>query len=223
MSDVQLRAERRTVIGKQVKQLRRDGRIPGIVYGPVVADTVSVTVDRREFDRFYQANGHATLFTLRWNGGEQPVFIREVQQHPVRRAPLHVGFFAPNLRKALRAMVPLVLHNPDPNAEGVLTQLHTEVEVEGLPADIPNQIDADISALSAVGDALRIADLSPPDGVVFVTDTEESLVLLAAEAVEEEPEIEDEETEEGVEGGADDESGDAASSEGPEKSDENGD
>lgn len=203
MSDLQLRAERRSVVGKQVKQLRRDGRVPGVVYGPVVAETVSVTVDQREFTRFYQANGHATLFTLRWEGGEQPVFIREVQQHPVRRAPLHVGFFAPNLRKALRAMVPLVLHNPDPNAEGVMTQLHTEVEVEGLPAAIPNQIDADISALSAVGDALRISDLMPPEGVVFITDAEEPLVQLSAETVEEEPEVEeDAAAEEGAEGEA---------------------
>lgn len=188
MSEIELRAERRTVVGKQVKRLRREGRVPGVVYGPVVSETVPVTVDRRDFVRFYQTNGHATLFTLRWDGGEQPVFIREVQQDPVKRAPLHVDFFAPNLRKALRAMVPLVLHNPDPNAEGVLSQLHTEVEVEGLPAAIPHQIDADISGLSAVGDALRVADLALPEGVIFITDPDEPLVNLAAETVEE-PEL----------------------------------
>jgi len=197
MSDLELQAERRTTLGKKVKQLRRVGRVPGVVYGPVVAEAVPVSVNRREFDRFYQSNGHSTLFTLRWEGGERPVFIREVQQDPVKRAPLHIDFFAPNLRVALRAMVPLVLHNPNPTAEGVLTQLSTEVEVEGLPADIPHQIDADISGLAAVGDALRVGDLTPPAGIVFVTDAEEPLVHLAAETVEE-PEVAEEiEAEEG--------------------------
>lgn len=207
MSELHLVAERRTVIGKQVKRLRREGRVPGIVYGPVVPETVPVTVDRRVFSRFYQTNGHATLFTLRWDGGEESVFIREVQQDPVKRLPLHVDFFAPNLLKALRAMVPLVLHNPDPNAGGIMTQLHTEVEVEGLPSAIPNQIDADISGLSAVGDALRIGDLSPPEGIVFTSDAEEPLVQMSAETEEEEPEVDEEaELAEGEEGAARDDS-----------------
>ena len=189
MDELTLRAERRTLLGKQVKRLRREGRVPGIVYGPVVAETIPVTVDRREFDRFYQTNGHATLFTLRWSDGAQPVFIREVQEDPIKRAPVHVDFFAPNLRKALRAMVPLVLHHPNPDAQGVLTQLRTEIEVEGLPRAIPHQIDADISGLTAVGDALHVGDLTLPAGIIAVTAPDELLVSLAAETVVEEPEV----------------------------------
>ena len=183
MSELVLKAERRTTLGKRVKQLRRQGRVPGVVYGPVVTDTVPVSVDGREFGRFFQVNGHSTLFTLQWEGGQQSVFIREVQEDPIKRAPLHVDFFAPNLRKALRTMVPLVLHHPNPAAEGVLTQIHAEVEVEGLPTDIPHQIDADISGLVAVGDTLRVADLTLPGGVTAVTDPDEPLVHLAAETV----------------------------------------
>ena len=78
MSELVLKAERRTTLGKRVKQLRRQGRVPGVVYGPVVTDTVPVSVDCREFGRFFQVNGHSTLFTLQWEGGEQSVFIREV-------------------------------------------------------------------------------------------------------------------------------------------------
>ena len=184
MSDLTLQAQHRALLGKQVKRLRREGRVPGVVYGPVVSETVAVSVDRREFDRFYRANGHSTLFTLRWDGGERPVFIREVQEHPVRREPLHVDFFAPNLRVPIRALVPLVLHNPNPQAEGVLTELRTEVEVEGLPASIPHQIDADISSLAAVGDSLRVADLTMPAGITAMTDADEMLVHLAAETAE---------------------------------------
>ena len=184
MSELTLQAQHRTVLGKQVKRLRREGRVPGIVYGPVVSETVAVTVDRREFDRFYRANGHSTLFTLRWEGGEQPVFIREVQEHPVRREPLHVDFFAPNLRRPIKALVPLVLHNPNPQAQGILTELRTEVEVEGLPAALPHQIDADVSGLLAVGDSLRVSDLTMPPGITAVVDGDEVLVHLAAETAE---------------------------------------
>ncbi len=64
MDELILRAEPRTVLGKQVKRLRREGQTPGVVYGPVVADTVAVAVDTRDFVKFFQANGHSTLFTL---------------------------------------------------------------------------------------------------------------------------------------------------------------
>lgn len=184
MDGLVLTAERRTVLGKQVKQLRRQGRVPGVVYGPVVSETVPVTVDRREFDRFYRVNGHSTLFTLRWAGGEESVFIHEVQQDPVKRSPLHVDFFAPNLRKALRAMVPVVLHHPNADATGVLSEVRTEVEVEGLPTALPHQIDIDISGLVEVGDALFVRDVTLPSGVDAITDGDEMLVHLVAETAE---------------------------------------
>jgi large subunit ribosomal protein L25 len=197
MDELMLTAERRTVLGKQVKRLRREGRVPGIVYGPVVTENTPVTVDRREFERFYHANGHATLFTLRWDGGEQTVFIREVQEDPIKRQALHVDFFAPNLLKSLRTMVPVALHNPNPEAQGVLTQLRTEVEVEGLPRDIPHQIDVDLSGLVNVGDAVRVGDLTLPRGITAATDPDELLAHLSAETVVE-PEVAEEiEAEEG--------------------------
>ena len=185
MDDIVFAAERRSLLGKKVKQLRRGGRIPGIVYGPIVSETVPVTVDRRDFDRFYRTNGHATLFTLRWDGGEETVYIHDVQEDAIRRAPLHVEFFAPNLRKSLRTLVPLVLHHPNPDAEGVLTQVRAEVEVEGLPRSIPSQINADISGLAAIGDGLHVSDLTMPEGITAITDGEELLVHLVAETAEE--------------------------------------
>lgn len=184
MANQMLTAQDRTVLGKQVKALRRAGKLPGIVYGPLMTQTVPVVVDRREFERFYQAVGHSTLFTLAWNGDRRQVFIREVQRDPVSQNPLHVDFFAPNLQAATRAMVPLVLHNPNPQAEGVLTELLTEIEVEARPEQIPHQLDADIAGLAAVGDSLRIADLTLPPGVTATGDPETVLVHLAAVRVE---------------------------------------
>jgi large subunit ribosomal protein L25 len=186
MATPTMRATKRTVLGKQVKALRRAGHLPGVVYGPVMEETVPIVVDRREFERAYQRLGHSTLITLTWDGGERPVFIRDVQMDYIKRQPLHVDFFAPNLQVAIKAMVPLVLHNPNPHVDGVLTELLTEVEVEAKPEAIPHQIDADISALAAPGDAFRIGDLSLPAGVVATGEPETVLVHIAAAPTEEE-------------------------------------
>lgn len=180
-------AQRRSVVGKKVAQLRREGHLPGIVYGPVVKDTVPVVVDSRTFLRFYQAHGHATLFDLTWEDGKESVFIREVQFDPVRRTPLHVDFFAPNLRKPIRAMVPVVLHNAQGSSQAILTELRTDVEVEALPARIPAQIDIDVSGLEQPGDAVHVRDLVLPENVIAVTDGDEIIAHMVALAAAEEP------------------------------------
>ncbi len=178
MAKEQFPAQRRTVLGKKVAKLRREGRIPGIVYGPVVEGTVPVTVDAREFARFYQAHGHSTLLDLRWEDGEESVFIREVQVDPVRRDLLHIDFFAPNLRVVVRAMVPLAFRNVTNTSEGVVTEARTDVEVEALPARIPSQIDVDLASLQQPGDVVRVGDLVMPENVVFVTDENEVVALM---------------------------------------------
>ena len=187
-----LRAEPRDVHGKKVKALRREGLIPGVVYGPVVEGTVSVSVVRREFDKFYMANGHSTVFSLEWDGGKQPVLIREVQVDPVTRNPLHIDFFAPNMRVALTQSVPVMLVNVGQH-EGVLQTILTEVTVEALPADLPQQIDADAANLVNVGDSIHAKDLTLPAKVTLVTDGEEMIASLIAEVVQAEDETEAEE------------------------------
>jgi large subunit ribosomal protein L25 len=179
-----LRAEPRTVHGKKVKRLRREGLIPGVVYGPVLEETISVSVNSREFQRFFARNGHSSVVSLEWDGGKQPVLIREVQIDPVTRNQLHVDFFAPNMRVTLRQFVPVVLHNPAVH-QGVLQTVLSEVEVEALPSDLPHQLDADISGLVAVGDAIHVSDLTLPANVTLITSAEELVASLVPEAAEE--------------------------------------
>ena len=183
-AEVILRAEPRTVLGKKVKRLRREGLVPGVVYGTFLNETVSVSVNRRDFEKFFARNGHSTVLSLIWEGGRQPVLIREVQTDPVTRAPLHIDFFAPNMRQKLRQSVPLVLHNTNEDMVGVLQTVLTEVEVEALPADLPHQIDLDIHNLVEVGDTMRVADLTVEGDVEFITDAEELIASVVAETVE---------------------------------------
>ncbi len=209
-----LMAEPRTVHGKKVKRLRREGLVPGVVYGPVIDNTISVSVERLGFEKFYMQHGHSTIFKLQWDGGEETVLIREVQVDPVRQDPLHIDFFAPNLRVKLRASVPVVLVNASPDMAGILNTIYTEVEVEALPMDLPHQVEADISTLTEVGDHVRVGELMMPDGVELITDPEETIATVVAEAVEEEPEAEE------VEGEVVEGEEDAEAAEGDEESGE---
>lgn len=204
MADLILRAEPRTVVGKKVKQLRRAGLVPGVVYGPGLGDntTIQVSVDQREFVKFYLAHGFSTLFGLNWESKSEQVFIRDVQIEPVKRTPVHVDFFAPNLRKVLIASVPVVLRHADARHEGVLTQLRTEIEISALPRDFPHEIALDASHLSAVGDSLKVGDLTLPKGVTAVTDADELIALISPEAAQEAAAAAEEAPEEAAAGAA---------------------
>jgi large subunit ribosomal protein L25 len=185
-----LRAEPRTVLGKKVKALRRQGKIPGVVYGPVLKETVQIQVDRRELERLYHRLGYSTLFSLNWDGFEQPVFIREVQIDPVRRSPLHVDFFAPNLRQELSVAVPLNFRGADPPAETALTTSHTELTIRGLPTELPHQLDVDLSGLREVGDVLRAGDIPLAQGLTLETSADDVVAQLSAVTAPEPEEVE---------------------------------
>src|SRR5829696_1306066 len=103
MASQEFAAQRRTVVGKKVKRLRREGLVPGIVYGPVVEGTVPESVDRREDLQLYQANGHSPRVGRRWEDGDQSVVMREGQQEQVGDEPRHVDYVAPNVRMPVRA------------------------------------------------------------------------------------------------------------------------
>lgn len=188
-----LMAEPREIHGKKVKRLRREGLVPGIVYGPVVDGTVSVSVESRVFGRFFMDHGHSTIFTLKWDGGSQPVLIREVQRDPVRQDFLHIDFFAPDMDVKLRQAVSLVIHNAAETIEegGVLQQSLNEIEVEALPADLPSEITVDISGLTEIGDTIHVGAITPPENVEIITDPETTIASITVMAVEEEPEAEE--------------------------------
>ena len=187
MSTPTLMAEPRTVVGKKVKRLRAEGKVPAVVYGPAVNETVQVTVSEKDFTRFFSRHGHATLFDLECDGQSFQVFIRDVQLQPVRRNPVHIDFFAPNLLKAINTSVPLSLQDA-PDGPGVFSQLLSEVVVHGLPTDIPHRFVVDCSVLKEIGDAIRVSELEAVEGIEIITGGEEMIAMLAAQAVEVEPE-----------------------------------
>lgn len=193
--EVTLRAEPRNVVGKKVKALRRAGLIPGVVYGPVIDGTIAVSVEERELLRIHKAIGLNSLLKLEWEGGSQQVFIREVQVDPVRWNPLHVDFFAPNLRVEISSSVLVVTGEASGDLVGLLNAVLDHVEIKGLPADLPSNIHVDVSGLTEVGQHVTAGDLDLPEGVTLVTDPETVVIAVSAPTLV----VEDEATEEGAE------------------------
>lgn len=190
-----LTGQPRSILGKKVKQLRRQGLLPGIVYGPVVQDPRPVTVNAVEFDHVYRHAGSNALVDLTVGGETHTVFIRGIDREPVKKAMVHIDFYAPSLDRLLDSSVPVVLVGELPGSvAGILTHHRSDVLVRALPRDMPQQLEADLSGLSDVNHAITVGNLPVPPGVEVLTPADEIIVSVeapAAEAVVVQPDAQD--------------------------------
>jgi large subunit ribosomal protein L25 len=203
------------------RRLRREGLVPGVVYGGD-SEARSFQAGEREI-RAVLAGGQA-LFDLELEGSSAvPVVVKEQQLHPVRGNLEHIDLQEVKLDEEIQAEVAIELEGaevaPGVKEGGVLEHVTREITVEALPTDIPDRIVLDVSAME-INDTLQLSSVTAPDGVTFVADdpAEITIVNLSPPRVEEvvEPEVE-EETElvgEAAEGEGDSGDGDSGDSEG---------
>ncbi|MDO8498528.1 MAG: 50S ribosomal protein L25 [bacterium] len=182
MDRLSLKAAERTILGKKVKKLRRDGFIPAHVFGKKT-ETEHVSVQARDFAKVYDTAGETGLIDLKI--GEEkvrPVLIREVQLDPLRGETLHIDFYQVNLKEKVQVPVPIELIGEEPevvhSGEAVVIQPIGEVEVEALPAELPEKIEVDISKLKKIDDAILVSELLVPEGVTIIADPETVVVKL---------------------------------------------
>ncbi len=200
----ELTASTRSLIGKETKKLRREGVVPGIVYGPVIDEPVAVSVDMKEIDRTYVAYGPNVLIDLFVDGSKYTVYMRHMSMDRLKREPVHVEFFAPNLLVEITTSIPLVIIGQPANTYGVLTHGREAIEVRGLPDNLPAVIEVDVTGLEEIDQTIHLGDLSIPGDVTVLTDSEEMIVKLSApqlEVVEEEEAVEEEGAEVAAEAG----------------------
>jgi len=181
VADIQKIAVRpRAVTGKKVKQLRRDGVLPGVVFGGH-KDSTNVQVDLREFERGYRRWGNTTLVNLSGmdGDGEQPALIHDVTRSTLNGQLLHVDFLRVSLTEKVHADVPIhfVGESPAEKAGAVIVQAKTEVGVEAFPQDIPHAIEVDISKLLEVDDSIYVRDLIVDTSKVEIQDDGDDLVV----------------------------------------------
>lgn len=215
-----VKVTKRDVFGKKLKALRREGVLPANIYGKNVP-SVAVQLPLKEFVDTYKITGETGLLELHLDGEKRPALIHSVQLDYVKNVPVHADFYQVNLKEKVVTMVPVVLvGEPTAVTEKLGTLLHmiSEVEVEALPGDLPEKFEIDITHLAAVDDQVTVADLPKIEGVAVLTEPS-NIVAKIAELVAPEPEPEPEaaEGEEGAEGQAPAEPGEASESETPEQ------
>jgi len=179
---ITLKVEKREILGKKVKKLRREGILPASIYGKNVK-SLAVQLYLKDFLPVYKKVGETGIIELNLVGEEKPrhVLIHNVQMDPVSDKPLHVDFRQVLLTERITASIPVELVGESPAVAqklGVLIQTLSEVEVEALPTDLPEQFTVDISGLKEVDQAITVGDLKPPAGVKILTSEKEILVKI---------------------------------------------
>ena len=188
MEKVVLKAEKRDVIGKQVKAMRRAGKLPAVIYGRHT-DPISVSLDSHTASLVLGRLTSSSLVTIDLNGKEYPALVREKQRDYIKNRLLHVDFLTVSLTETLRASVAVNLVGvsiavKDYNA--VLVTNLQSLEVESLPGDLPERIDVDISVLARPGDGIRVRDIKVSDKVRLLDDPETMVAVATFAKVEEE-------------------------------------
>lgn len=179
---MKLNATRRDDTG-HTNSLRREGKLPGVVYGHH-SKPVALALDGHEFQRVFSRAGRTHLVDLVIDDGRaHKVLIKEVQHHPRRLGATHVDFHQVSLKEKLQVEVPVLITGESPIVKAgdadLLTVVHA-IRVECLPGDIPESITVDISGLVSIDDAVRVSELTFPDGVTVMADPEELIVKATA-------------------------------------------
>lgn len=186
MEKVVFQATKRSVIGKQVRALRRQGKLPGVLYGHNM-EPIPLQMDAHDVGLILPRLTASSLVTVMVDGKEYTALVREKQRDFIKNQYLHVDFQAVSLTEKIRTQVSIELTGVSPavkNYNAVLVSGLDELEVECLPQDLPERIVVDISTLENVGDSIYVRDIVLSDKVKVWNDPEEMIVV--ATAVEEE-------------------------------------
>jgi len=185
---VVISASKRTVLGKQVKQLRAKGLVPGVLYGHGY-DAQSLQFDTKSLDRLISHVGGSQLITVQIEGQDEPerALLRDVQRDAISRKLLHVDLYRVQMGERLTAEIPLVVVGESPvvvTNQGLMLQGISSVEVECLPSDLVEAIEVDISELVELDQSLYVRDLAVPAGIDVLSDPDEMIVRVVPIAEE---------------------------------------
>ncbi len=186
---ITLSATKREETGKAAKALAAAGAMPAVVYGPK-QDAVAITVASRDFEKILRDSGESSVIDLQGLGTPLQVLIHEVDRDPVTNVPRHADFYAIEKGAKVEVAVPLtyVGESAAVKAGGSLVKVLHELEIESSPANLPQEIEVDISVLAAIGDQIHVSDLKLPNGVESKIEADQIVALIQEVEVEaEEP------------------------------------
>ena len=216
-----LKADKRKLQGRKVKRLRKEGILPANIYGKKVK-SLSIQVSLKDFEKAYKEVGETGLLQVEVENKKRPVLIHGVQIDPVTEVVLHADFHQVDLSQKVTANVPIDTMGGAPAEKqglGTVVMQLDEVEVEALPADLPEKFVVDLSELKEVNQAVYVKELLVDKKVTIKDDSEAIIVKvepLRKEEEEELPEVAEEEEEE-VEGAEKEEGKEESKEEGSEE------
>jgi len=181
-NQVTLNTVTRTVLGKKVKKLRKEGNLPGNIFGNDFKST-AVSVKYADFTHVYKIVHETGIVYLKLDKDEIPVMIKHIQRHPINSSAVHVDFRKVDLSKKIIAEVPVkVIGTSEAVTQkgGVLLTQSSHLSVEALPQDIPTTIEVDISSLKELGTDIKVGDLSKTNTYVITTDPGKVIVSVTA-------------------------------------------
>ncbi len=193
-----IQAEKRTVKGKKVGALRREGILPGVIYGKIGKKTmepIMVQMNLHEASLIIRTLTGSSLVRIEVEGEQYPVVLREVQRDIIYGTLRHVDFMALDLTQKLQTAVPIELVGVAPasfNLAAVVVTGISELEIECLPQDMPERIEVDASVLVDMDSVILVKDLNLPDNIDVLTPEDEMIAGVTYVVIEEEPEEEEE-------------------------------
>ena len=193
MATIDLSARPRTVLGKKVKRLRREGIVPANIYGHNVTST-AIEAPHQELRRVIGNAGHTGLVRINLDGERAPrtTVIRSIQRKFTTGDVIHIDFQEVSLTEKMTVRVPVMLIGTAPVSDlgGLVVQVLDNVEVECLPGDIPSHFEADISGMTEMTSQVQARDLPLPDNVTLLSDETLLIASVTIETQEEEEEAE---------------------------------
>lgn len=167
-----LKVEKRDVIGKKVKKIRKEGLVPGNVYGKGM-ESVAVQLPYKDFVEAFKKVHETGLIDIVLDGKSIPVLIHNVQFDPKSQTPVHTDFFKVNLTEKITAKIPVVVVG-EPKAVtdkiGLLEQPTMEIEVEALPTDLPEKFEVNVENLAAVDEQIVVSDIKVDPEVTVISE-----------------------------------------------------
>lgn len=186
---ITIKAEKRGVFGKNAaRRLRKDGKIPAVLYGEGAASVPLTLVKKDVFAILKSETGENTIFKVAFDGRLQDAMFKELQVEPSSDELVHADLVQISMDKAIRVAVPLLLQGEPVGVKtegGFVDFMTREVEIECLPKDIPEHIKVDVAGLH-LHQSLKVADVTAPEGVKFVTDPATVVVVIGVPHKEEE-------------------------------------
>lgn len=179
---IKLTAQERSITGKKVKKLRKEGMLPANIYGTDFKST-SISVLYKDFKNVYKIVHETGIVYLQLDKKDIPSMVKHIQRHPIDSTVLHVDFRKIDLAKKVETEVPVKVVGSSEavvQKNGILLTQSTHLTVEALPQDIPTSIDVDISTLKELGQDIKVRDLAKSKSYTITTDPEKVIVSVTA-------------------------------------------